>query len=214
MFVWGIDPGLSRCGYAVLDTAPEGRAPVARRGRAAGPSLVALGVLRTDPDRPVPERLHALGVDVAALLAEHPPAEVAVERVLFQVNVRSAIGVAQAAGVVMAAAVGAGATVAEYSPNEVKQAVSGDGAADKHAVEAMVQRLLGIDRPIRPVDAADAAAVALCHVARGPMRAAVGAASRPVRSGGSASWAEVASRPGVRVAHDPLGAPRRAGGAR
>src|SRR5690606_34318188 len=121
----------------------------------------------------VPERLHAIQRDVSELLAEHPPAEVALERILFSVNVRTAIGVAQAAGVVMAAAGGAGARVTEYSPNEINQAVTGDGAADKQQVEAMVQSLLRIEGPIRPADAADAAAEALCHVAHAPMRARV-----------------------------------------
>lgn len=165
MFVWGIDPGLSRCGYAVLDT------------RARTPRPVALGVFTTPAGDPVPRRLQALRHDVRELLAEHPPAEVAVERILFSVNVRTAIGVAQAAGVVMVEALDAGAEVTEYSPNEIKQAVTGDGAADKHQIEAMVQRLLRIDRRIRPVDAADAAAIALCHVARAPMRGAVARAA-------------------------------------
>ena len=121
----------------------------------------------------MPDRLRALQIDVRDLLREYPPVEVAVERILFSVNVRTAIGVAQAAGIVMAEAVGAGALVTEYSPNEIKQAVTGDGAADKTQVEAMVRRLLHIDRPIRPVDAADAAAIALCHVAHAPMLAKV-----------------------------------------
>ena len=167
MFVWGIDPGLSRCGYAVLE--PLGR----------GTRAVALGVLTTPAADPVPLRLHAIQRDVRDLLAEYPPAEVAIERILFSVNVRTAIGVAQAAGVIMTEAVDAGAVVTEYSPNEIKQAVTGDGAADKQQVESMVQRLLRIDRPIRPVDAADAAAIALCHVAHAPMRARVGAATAP-----------------------------------
>lgn len=177
MFVWGVDPGLSRCGYAVLET--DGSRP----GRSGGARTVAIGVFRTSADRQVPERLHDLCRDVRGLVAEYPPAQVALERVLFSVNVRTAIGVAQAAGVVMSEAVGAGAEVAEYSPNEVKAAVAGDGAADKTQMETMVQRLLGIRAPIRPVDAADAAAVALCHLARAPMRArvraAVGGGGRP-----------------------------------
>lgn len=177
MFVWGIDPGLSRCGYAVLDTA-RAAAP-GRRGAFAGARLVALGVLTTSPQLPLPERLHALQQDVRDLIAEHPPGAVAIERILFSVNVRTAIGVAQAAGVVMVEAVTAGADVTEYSPNEIKQAVTGDGAADKTQIETMVQRLLQIDRPIRPVDAADAAAIALCHVARAPMRARIAAAGGP-----------------------------------
>lgn len=161
MFVWGIDPGLSRCGYAVLESS----------GRSTRP--VALGVLTTPASDGVPERLHAIAHDVRELLVEYPPVEVAIERILFSVNVRTAIGVAQAAGVVMAEAVDAGATVTEYSPNEIKQAVTGDGAADKQQVETMVQRLLRIENRIRPVDAADAAAIALCHIARAPLRASV-----------------------------------------
>lgn len=161
VFVWGVDPGLSRCGYAVLDVA--GRRP----------AVVAMGVLRTPAADPVPARLRAIQLDVRALLADYPPVEVAVERVLFSVNVRTAMGVGQAAGVVMAEAVGAGADVHEYSPNAVKQAVAGDGAADKEQVERMVQRLLGIRAPIRPVDAADAAALALCHLAQAPLRGRV-----------------------------------------
>lgn len=164
MFVWGIDPGLSRCGYAVVDAA-------ARR-----PRLVALGVFTTPPGDSVPERLYAIRQDVRALAEDHPPAEVAVERILFSVNVRTAIGVAQSAGVVMTEGIAAGATVTEYSPNEIKLAVAGDGSADKGQVEAMVQRLLRIDKPIRPVDAADAAAIALCHLAHAPMRSRVAAA--------------------------------------
>jgi crossover junction endodeoxyribonuclease RuvC len=179
VFVWGIDPGLSRCGYAVLDTS---RSPApGRRGTFAAARLVALGVLRTSPDLPVPERLHDLQRDLRDLVAEHPPGAVAIERILFSVNVRTAIGVAQAAGVVMAEAVAAGAEVGEYSPNEIKLAVAGDGAADKTQIETMVQRLLRIERPIRPVDAADAAAIALCHLAHAPLRGRVAAA----RAGGA-----------------------------
>lgn len=165
MFVLGVDPGLSRCGYAVLDTSRRPARPV------------ALGVLRTPAGDPVPARLAAIQADVRALLAEYAPREVAVERVLFSVNVRTAIGVAQCAGVVMAEAVAAGADVAEYSPNEIKQAVTGDGSADKSQVEAMVQRLLRVEQPIRPVDAADAAAIALCHLARAPMRSRIASAT-------------------------------------
>jgi crossover junction endodeoxyribonuclease RuvC len=164
MFVLGIDPGLSRCGYGVVEQA-------GRRPRAG-----AAGVLRTEPDDPVPIRLAALRDDLRQLIAEHRPAVVAVERVLFQVNVRTAIPVAQAAGIAMVEGVAAGAEVAEYSPNQVKQAIAGDGAADKQQMERMVQTLLGIARPLRPVDAADAVALALCHLAHAPLRrrAAVG----------------------------------------
>lgn len=153
MFVLGVDPGLSRCGYGVVERA-------GREQRA-----VAAGVLRTDPDDPVPVRLVALRDDIRGLLAEHRPAVVAVERVLFQVNVRTAIPVAQAAGVVMAEAQASGAEVVEYSPNQVKQAVTGTGSADKQQVQRMVQVLLNMAHPLRPVDAADALGLAICHLA-------------------------------------------------
>jgi crossover junction endodeoxyribonuclease RuvC len=171
MFVLGIDPGLSRCGYGV----------VRRLGRRPRP--VAAGVLRTDPAHDVPHRLAALQADLRALLAEHRPAVVAVERVLFQVNARTAIPVAQAAGIALAEAVAAGAEVAEYSPNQVKQAVAGFGGADKAQVERMVQTLLGISAPLRPVDAADAVALALCHLAHAPLRSRVSVRSAAVGSG-------------------------------
>ena len=158
MFVLGIDPGLSRCGYGVVEQ-------VGRRPRA-----IAAGVMRTEPDDPVPVRLVALHDDLRELIAEHRPAVVAIERVLFQVNVRTAMSVAQAAGVAMVEGVASGAEVVEYSPNQVKQAIAGDGAADKEQMERMVQTLLGIARPLRPVDAADAVALALCHLAHAPLR--------------------------------------------
>jgi crossover junction endodeoxyribonuclease RuvC len=168
MFVLGIDPGLSRCGYGVVQ----------RAGRR--PRAVAAGVLRTDPALPVPRRLAALQVDLRALLAEHRPAVVAVERVLFQVNARTAIPVAQAAGLAMAEAVAAGCDVVEYSPNQVKQAVAGFGGAGKEQIERMVQTLLGITTPLRPVDAADAVALALCHLAHAPLQRRVAASGAAV----------------------------------
>jgi crossover junction endodeoxyribonuclease RuvC len=161
VYVLGIDPGLSRCGYGVVAQHP------------AGLRATAVGVLRTDPAHPTPARLAELQADVRSLLREHGPAVVAVERVLFQVNARTAIAVAQAAGIAMAEAAAAGCQVVEYSPNEVKQAITGAGGATKEQVERMVQTLLGIDRPLRPVDAADAVALALCHLAHAPFRARV-----------------------------------------
>ena len=135
-----------------------------------GAQPVAVGVLRTEPSLPTPERLAELQTDLRALLQEHRPPVVAIERVLFQVNARTAIPVAQAAGIAMAEAVAAGCEVVEYSPNQVKQAVAGVGGASKEQVERMVQVLLGISQPLRPVDAADAVALALCHLAHAPMR--------------------------------------------
>ena len=167
MFVLGIDPGLSRCGYGLLHR-------VGRQTRA-----VAAGVLRTDPALDVPHRLAALQRDLRALLSDHRPDVVAVERVLFQVNARTAIPTAQAAGLALVEGVAAGAEVVEYSPNQVKQAVAGFGGADKDQVERMVRTLLGIATPLRPVDAADAVALALCHLAHAPLRGRVLAAGSP-----------------------------------
>ena len=161
MFVLGIDPGLTRCGYAVI-------AP--RRGR---PRPVALGVITTGADVALPLRLAELQAEVRSLLDEYQPTSVAVERIFFQHNVRTAMAVGQASGVVMAEAASRGCEVVQYTPNEVKLSVTGDGAADKEAVIRMVQTLLGLPRPPRPADAADAAALALCHIAHARFVAAV-----------------------------------------
>ncbi len=165
VYVLGIDPGLSRCGYGLVEQ------------RAGGTRAVAIGVLRTDPAAATPTRLAELQGDLRGLLREHQPTVVAIERVLFQVNVRTAIAVAQAAGIAMAEAVAAGCEVVEYSPNQVKQAVAGVGGATKEQMERMVQTLLGVAQPLRPVDAADAVALALCHLAHAPMRARVAQAA-------------------------------------
>lgn len=169
MFVVGIDPGLTRCGYCVLDA----RNP-------AAPRAVALGVLRTSPSDEVHHRLAELQVELRSLLREFPVTAMAVERVLFQVNVRTAMSVGQASGIAMVEAVNAGCEVAQYSPNEVKSAVAGWGGADKVQMQQMVQTLLGLDVPPHPFDAADAAALALCHVAMMPMRTVTGATSKVV----------------------------------
>ncbi len=163
MFVLGIDPGLSRCGYCILEAAP----PRPAGGR---PRALALGVIRTPPDAEVHLRLAELQHELRDLMAEFRPAVLAVERVLFQVNVSTAMSVGQASGIAMAEAVAAGCDVVQYSPNEVKSAVAGTGGADKAQVQQMVQTLLGLAKPPHPPDAADAAALALCHLAMAPMR--------------------------------------------
>ncbi|QGG95150.1 crossover junction endodeoxyribonuclease RuvC [Actinomarinicola tropica] len=164
MFVLGIDPGVSRCGYAIVEP------------RAGRPRPVAIGIITTPPDAELPLRLAELQHEVRGLFDDFAPAVVAIERVFFQHNVRTAMSVGQASGLVMAEAASRGCVVAQYSPNEVKQAVTGDGAADKTAVATMVQTLLGLPRPPRPADAADAAALALCHIAHAPLAAAAEAA--------------------------------------
>lgn len=163
--ILGIDPGLSRCGYGAV-AGSECRA-------------VAYGVLRTPPELPLPQRLAALADELEALLSELHPAAVAVERVLFQANVRTAMSVGQASGLALALAARAGIPVAQYSPNEVKLAIAGYGGADKAQVQAMVARLLGLDTPPRPPDAADALALALCHRWGAPMHAVRAEAAEP-----------------------------------
>jgi crossover junction endodeoxyribonuclease RuvC len=158
VFVLGIDPGLSRCGSGCIE---HGRSPRA----------VAAGVIRTDPDRDRSVRLAELQAEVRALIAEQAPDVVAIERVLFQQNVSTAMSVGQASGVVMAEAAAAGCSVFEYSPNEVKEAVAGWGGADKDEMGRMVQMLLGLNEMLSPSDASDAVAVALCHLARQPSAA-------------------------------------------
>lgn len=163
--VLGIDPGLTRCGYAVVDS--------------AGPNdarAVALGVIRTPPGDPLPQRLAALRAELAELLDEFQPRAVSVEHVFFQVNVRTAMSVGQASGLALAEAASRGCEVAQYTPNQVKDAVAGWGGAAKEQVQRMVQARLGLVSPPQPPDAADAAALALCHLASAPMRDRIAAA--------------------------------------
>ncbi len=162
--VLGIDPGLTRCGYAVVD----GSSPTAA-------TAVTLGVLRTPSDDPLPQRLAALAAELAALLDEYRPAAVAVEQVFFQVNVRTAMSVGQASGLALAAAWARGCEVVQYSPNQVKDSVAGWGGADKAQVAKMVKLRLGLSTSPKPADAADAAALALCHLSMAPLRASVAA---------------------------------------
>lgn len=159
--VLGIDPGLTRCGYAVVES--------------QGPRAIALGVVRTPPDDALPGRLAALRRELASLIVEYGPGVVVVEHVFFQVNVRTAMSVGQASGLALAEAAGAGCEVVQYTPNEVKSAVAGWGGATKEQVQKMVQARLRLDRPPQPADAADAAALALCHLATAPFLARMAA---------------------------------------
>lgn len=161
--VLGIDPGVSRCGYGALRSESGAAVPL------------AYGVLRTDPAEPLPARLALLEDALAALVAEVRPCAVAVERVLFQVNVRSAMAVGQASGLVLVVAQRAGVPVRHYSPNEVKLAVAGHGGAGKPEVQRMVCHMLHLSEVPRPADVTDALALALCHLAGAGLRGAVGA---------------------------------------
>jgi len=163
--VLGIDPGLTRCGDAVVD----GRGP-------GSATAVAMGVIRTPAGDPLPQRLAALRNEIVGLLGEFDPAAVAVEQVFFQVNVRTAMSVGQASGLALCEAAAAGCEVVQYTPNQVKDAITGYGGAGKAQVAKMVQARLGLSKPPSPADAADAAALALCHLAMAPMRRHVNSA--------------------------------------
>ena len=171
MYVLGIDPGLTRCGYGCVSEVAG-----AQRARAAGVITTPVGIA-------LPERLAMLRGELVALLQELRPDAVVVERVLFQTNAMTAMSVGQASGIALASAAEAGLEVAEYSSNEVKLAVAGYGSASKAQVQSMVQRLLSLPEVPRPPDAADALALALCHLSM--MRGAHlrEAATTPARAG-------------------------------
>jgi crossover junction endodeoxyribonuclease RuvC len=155
--VLGVDPGLTRCGLGVVDGVP-GRPP----------SLVATGVVRTDADLDIAARLLAIEEEIERWLTKYQPDTVAVERVFSQHNVRTVMGTAQAGAVAIVCAARRGLPVALHTPSEVKAAVTGSGRADKDQVTLMVMRLLRLtDRP-SPADAADALALAICHLWRAP----------------------------------------------
>lgn len=167
MRVLGVDPGLTRCGLGVVEGVP---------GRA---TLVAVGVVRTPADAPLGARLVALEQEFERWLDLHRPEAVAVERVFAQANVRTVMGTAQAGAVAVVCAARRGLPVALHTPSEVKAAVTGSGRADKAQVGLMVARLLRLDGPPRPADAADALALALCQLWRGPALARLAAAAAP-----------------------------------
>jgi crossover junction endodeoxyribonuclease RuvC len=160
MIVLGIDPGTASTGYGVVGQ---------RQGR-----LVALdgGVIETPAGLPLERRLAAIHARVAELLDEHAPLAVAVEDLYFGANARSALAVGQARGVVLLAAGQRGLPCSSYTPQQVKSAVCGSGRAEKAQVQQMVGRLLALPEPPRPDHAADALAVAICHVNRAPLAAA------------------------------------------
>ncbi len=189
--VLGIDPGVSRCGYGAV----SGRTAT---GRGSECRAVSFGVIRTAADLPLPERLGRLQSELEALIDELAPSAVAVERVLFQVNVRTAMSVGQASGLALATAARAGIPVAQYSPNEVKLAVAGYGNAEKGAVQAMVVRLLNLPGPPGSPDAADALALALCHLWGAKLHATRDAAREPATGYAQAVATALAKDAGTR----------------
>ncbi|MEY9927741.1 crossover junction endodeoxyribonuclease RuvC [Catenulispora sp. GP43] len=156
MRVLGVDPGLTRCGVGVVEGTP---------GRPL--TLVGVGVIRTSATMDLPLRLLAVEQGLEEWFAEHRPEAVAVERVFSQHNVSTVMGTAQASAVAMLVAARHGLPVALHTPSEVKAAISGSGRADKSQVGMMVARVLRLTEPPKPADAADAAALAICHIWRG-----------------------------------------------
>ena len=154
MRVLGIDPGYATTGYAVVERTRGTLAPV------------VIGAIRTPAKAPQADRLAQLRRELLGIIQEHTPVAVAVERLFFSVNARTAMSVGQASGVALAAAGEAGLQVTEYTPTEVKQSVTGTGTAPKSQVQSMIASLLRLDEPPTPADAADACALAICHLNR------------------------------------------------
>ena len=176
--VLGVDPGLTRCGYGVLD---------AGVGRSA--SLVDVGVVRTSPEDTIDVRLLAISRGLEAKIEEHAPDVVAIERVFAQANTPTVMSTAQVTGVTILLAAQRGIRIALHTPSEVKAAVTGSGRADKKQIQAMLVKLLRLDAAPQPADAADAVAIALTQLWRGPgpvRRDASGGA----RTSAQSVWAE------------------------
>ncbi|UVE95548.1 crossover junction endodeoxyribonuclease RuvC [Dietzia sp. B32] len=164
MRVMGVDPGLTRCGLALIETEP---------GRAV--TALDVDVVRTAAQDPLEKRLRAVHAVADEWMEIHRPDVVAIERVFAQNQVSTAMGTAQAAGVVALAAAYRDIPVAFHTPSEVKAAITGSGRADKKQMTLMITRILGLQKPPSPADAADALALAVCHSWRAPMQGRVAA---------------------------------------
>jgi crossover junction endodeoxyribonuclease RuvC len=189
MRVLGVDPGLTRCGIGVVDGEP---------GRAL--TMIGTGVICTPPGDDIAKRLLALEVAIECWLTEHRPDAVAVERVFSQHNVRTVMGTAQAGAVAIVCAARRGLPVALHTPSEVKAAVTGNGRADKAQVTDMVTRLLRIADPPRPADCADALALAICHLWRGPAQRRMNDAAARASQATSVMAARAAAQAKAQVA--------------
>lgn len=166
MIALGFDPGTARLGYGVIASDPDPRA-------------IDYGIIATDARLPMAQRLVEIHEAVTELIQVFRPDAVAVERLFFAQNVTTAMTVGQARGVILLAAAQRGLPVAEYAPSEVKQAVVGYGKADKRQIQEMVRIMLGLEAVPRPDDAADALAIAICHVQVAPFRERTGAQAPP-----------------------------------
>lgn len=183
--VLGVDPGLTRCGIGVVD--------IERNRRA---TMVAVGVVGTSAELTLDKRLLVIAHAIDEWLDLHQPDVVAVERVFSQMNVSTVMGVAQASGVVIAAAARRGIPVALHTPSEVKAAVTGSGTANKEAVTKLVTKILRLDAPPKPADAADALALALTHAWRAGsgMGGATGSTGKDSLTPAQRAWAEAEAK--------------------
>ncbi|MFL6109040.1 MAG: crossover junction endodeoxyribonuclease RuvC [Marmoricola sp.] len=170
----GIDPGLTRCGVGVVDG-----------GIGRTLNLVEVGVVKTTPELPIEDRLLLIARGIDTWIDATAPDAIAVERVFSQANVKTVMGTAQVSGLALVAAAARGIPVTMHTPSEVKAAVTGSGRADKAQVGAMVARLLRLDAPPKPADAADALALAICHIWRGPATNRIQAAVAAQAAGGA-----------------------------
>jgi crossover junction endodeoxyribonuclease RuvC len=162
MIVLGIDPGTATTGYGLLREHEDGNV-----------SVIEYGVILTPADDPMPVRLLTLHQKLGEIILLHHPVSGAVEKLFFQKNVRTALSVGQARGVVLLTMAESDMDIFEYTPLEVKQAVAGYGGADKNQVQQMVRALLSLNEVPRPDDAADALAIALCHIHSNRMRSII-----------------------------------------
>jgi crossover junction endodeoxyribonuclease RuvC len=153
MRVLGIDCGTEFTGYGVVELCQDDRL-----------LCITCGAIKVSSREPMPIRLSRISQRLEELIAEHQPDRVAIEDVFYAVNVKSALKLGQVRGVAMLAAASAGLDVAEYAPLSIKSAVVGYGKAEKHQVQHMVARLLNLDKIPEPTDAADALAIAICHL--------------------------------------------------
>ncbi|GAA3280252.1 crossover junction endodeoxyribonuclease RuvC [Paenarthrobacter aurescens] len=183
--VLGVDPGLTRCGIGVVDIEKNRRA-----------TMVAVGVVGTSAELTLDKRLLVIAQAIDEWLDLHTPDVVAVERVFSQMNVSTVMGVAQASGVVIVAAARRGIPVALHTPSEVKAAVTGSGTSNKDAVTKLVTKILRLDAPPKPADAADALALALTHAWRAG--SGMGSAGAANGSGGltpaQKAWADAEAK--------------------
>ena len=158
MIVLGIDPGIATTGYGLIESS------------SGNYKLLSYGKISTSPKDPFPKRLEKIFEDIKEIAASFKPSEMAVEKIFFAKNVKTALNVSQARGVILLAGAKSGLSIFEYTPLEIKLAITGFGQATKDQVGKMVVRLLNLKEPPKPDDAADALACALCHIHSAKMR--------------------------------------------